>query len=315
MSQNVLLVGAGALGSRHLQSLAASAEFNTVTVLEPNPAARQTAEVRWTEVGDSANKVLTFTDFDNIAGPFDAAVIATPSIGRLDVLDRVLALGCRRVLCEKVLFQTERDLGAAVRLVQSRGADVRVNHVYRYADALIALKDIPVDGAMRLTVRIGGDGMGCNLIHYLDLLEYLSGEALVALDVALDPVHASKRGPAFVEFCGSASAVTRNGSKLDLAYIPGTVSSPVISVERDYGTVILDEGTGAVKTTLAGFPVISFVAPRVSALTARILADQKAGQCHLPTLQQSAEANRLMLTRFNEHIHGRHDLDLVCPIT
>ena len=314
MSQTILLVGAGALGSRHLQSLAALAECDAVTVIEPNLAARRTAEGRWAEMADSANKVLNFSALDEIAGPFDAAVIATPSPGRLDVLDKVLALGCRRVLCEKVLFQTERDLDAAVRLVQVRGADVRVNHVYRYVESFIALKDRPIR-TMRLTVRIGGDGMGCNLVHYLDLLEYLSGAAVATLDVALDPVHASKRGPAFVEFCGRAHAVTRNGAELDLAYIPGTVTAPVITVERDDGTVTLDEGTGSMKTTLPGFPLLSFVEPRVSALTGRILSDQKAGQCRLPTLQQSVEANRLMLTRFNEHIHGRHDFDLVCPIT
>lgn len=315
MSQNILLVGAGALGSRHLQSLAGAADISAVTVVEPNFAARETAIERWNQISGSAGKSLQFADLDSLSTAFDAAVIATPSPGRLAVLDKVLALGVKRVLCEKVLFQTERDLDAAVPLTTQTRADVRVNHVYRYADAFMALHDLQLGTALRLTVRIGGDGMGCNLIHYLDLLEYLSGAPLSGLDVAIDPPHASKRGPAYLEFCGQATAKTANGGTLELSYVEGPVAAPTITVQSAYGQIEIDEGSGAINGKLPGFVVDAFDAPRVSALTARILEDQRTGNCRLPTLFQSAPANRLMLTRFNQQIHGRHEPDLACPIT
>jgi predicted dehydrogenase len=315
MSQNILLVGAGALGSRHLQSLAGSADVAAVTVVEPHAAARETATGRWNEIAGSAGKILRFAELHSLSTEFDAAVVATPSFGRLAVLDTILKTGVTRILCEKVLFQTERDLDAAVSLAAQRGADVRVNHVYRYANAFMTLHDLQISYPLRLTVKIGGDGMGCNLIHYLDLLEYLSGATLVALDVSIDPPHAAKRGPAYLEFCGRATAVTSNGAKLDLSYVEGAANAPLITVESATGRIEIDEGSGTLTGELTGFAVQAFNTPRVSALTGRILEDQRTGHCRLPTLAQSAPANRLMLARFNQQIHGRHAPDLACPIT
>lgn len=315
MNRNVLLVGAGALGSRHLQSLAGSTRVQSVTVVEPNPKARETATMRWAEIATGSDKTLIFAELDDLTSAFDAAIIATPSPGRLRILEAVVALGCERILCEKVLFQTERDLDSALEVVKRHGTDVRVNHVYRYAEAFVELRGRSQPAATRVTVRIGGDGMGCNLIHYLDLLEYLSLSRLAELEVGINTVHTSKRGPAFVEFCGRATAVTNCGARLDLAYVEGQASAPVITVENADGRVVIDEGTGSVQSTLHDFSVTSFSAPRVSVLTSVVIEDLWDQTCLLPTLMETSTANRLMLAHFNHQIHGRHDRDLICPIT
>lgn len=313
---NILLVGAGALGSRHLQSLADAPAISAVTVVEPNDAAREVALQRWQDVAGHAGKQLSFVHVDALRGAFDAAVIATPSPGRLEVLERVLDLGIPNIVCEKVLFQTVADLDRAVAVIAEGNADVRVNHIYRYAQPLSVLAERTRGKAFSLDVSVGGDGMGCNLIHYLDLLEYLAGDTVSTLRAQIEqPPHPSKRGPSYLEFEGVAHASTGSGAKATVTYNTGPASAPIIGVTLGDSDLQIDEASGLFRSTFRDIGDGAFAAPRVSALTWKILADQRAGICHLPTVADTAHVNRLMLAQFNQQLHGRHDDALVCPIT
>ncbi|MCW3151051.1 Gfo/Idh/MocA family oxidoreductase [Achromobacter spanius] len=319
MNESVLLIGAGNLGSRHLQSLADAPWINRVVVVEPSQVAADVARTRWQDVPNSHGKSLAFITLDNALrhGPFDSAVIATPAPGRLDVLGAVLGLGIKRILCEKVLFQSEAELDEALEMVIEAGADVRVNHIYRYLDALVQLSKVTVGQTLSMSVDIDGDGMGCNLIHYVDLFAYLSGADVTALSAEIDlPVHESKRGGKFVEFTGNAVATDENGGQLRVTYHDKSpASAPRICVEGAFGRAIFDEATGSVVCDITALRDLSFSVPRVSALTASILMAQLDGRCLLPTLAQSAQMNRLMLRTFNQQLAGRHERDLACPIT
>lgn len=319
MNESILLIGAGNLGSRHLQSLAAAPWIGRVTVVEPNTAAADVARTRWLDVPGHEGKTLDFRSLDELAqhGPFDAAVIATPSLGRLQILRAVLALGVKRILCEKVLFQSVAELDAAELEAGKAGADVRVNHIYRYAEALRALHEISSAKKIDMSVAIDGDGMACNLIHYIDLFAYLGGGEIAALNVAIDkPVHPSKRGGSYVEFTGHATAQDQLGSTLRVTYRQAdTAKPPIIQVSGGFGQLSLDESTGEIAGSIPALTSRRFDAPRVSALTAVILEDQREGRCLLPTLSESARMNRPLLEAFNTALTGKHDLQQACPIT
>lgn len=319
MNESILLIGAGNLGSRHLQSLADAPWIGRVVVVEPSQAAAEVARTRWHDVPNCQGKELIFAALDDVAqhGPFHAAVIATPAPGRLQVLRAVLGLGIKRVLCEKVLFQSEAELDDALTLAAEAGADIRVNHIYRYLDALCKLRALTVGQKVSMSVDIDGDGMGCNLIHYVDLFAYLSGSDVSELTAEIDkPVHESKRGGNFVEFTGKAVAADALGGQLRVAYHDkAPAAAPRICVEGEFGRVVFDEAAGTVASDLAPLQGLVFNVPRVSALTAPILAAQREGHCLLPTLEQSAAMNRLMLKTFNVQLTGRHARELACPIT
>jgi predicted dehydrogenase len=316
VKQNLLLIGAGALGSRHLQSLAAGEDVASVTVVEPRQSGRDKAKACWAEIEGHPDKVLTFQTIDTLSSSYDGCIISTPSVGRLKVLERVIGLGVGTILCEKVLFQTVADLRTAAQLVDRANADVRVNHIYRYSDAMIELRERLAGSAVAIEVVVGGDGMGCNLIHYVDLLEYLACEPVVSMNVSIDrPLRPSKRGADFVEFCGEARGATVSGSSLHAVFREGPSPGPQIKISSATSTTVIDEQQGSIETDIPQFIATSFGAPRVSSLSFRILNDQRLRRCLLPTLGQSLAANRLMLTCFNRELCGEHHDELICPIT
>ncbi len=315
--QHALLVGAGALGSRHLQSLAADAHIKHVDVIEPNEDAHCVALARWGEIAGSASKTLRFCKLGELKRTPDAAIIATPSKGRLAILEDVLGTGTKYVLCEKVLFQTEAELRAAVTIVAQAGADVRVNHVYRYAPPFDELGGRLIKHQINLDIMVGGPGMGSNLIHFLDLFGFLSRAEIAALSVELDrPLLASKRGPAYAEFTGSATARTTRGDRLSVRYGRDSVpSSPRMTIAIGAARIVIDEGAGTVLANDGELRTNRFTSPRVSSLTARILRKMVEGTCPLPRIHDSESANLMMLKELNVAIHGKHSPATVCPIT
>ena len=319
MTERILLIGAGALGSRHLQSLASAPWIGHVTVVEPSAEAAAVANTRWQDVPGHETKQLVFSTLDELAsqGAFDAAVIATPSAGRLALLQRVLDLGVKRILCEKVLFQSVAELDRALELATAAGADVRVNHIYRYVDAFKAVRAISQDQRIDMTVDIDGDGMACNLIHYVDLFAYLAGGDIEGLEARVDqPVHASKRGNKYVEFTGTATARNTLGSTLRVTYHDREPArAPRIVIRGPFGEIVADEALGTVQAADAALAALAFEVPRVSGLTAPILVDQREGRCLLPSLAQSTPMNRQLLETFNRQLTGTHAADQLCPIT
>ena len=131
---NILVVGAGQIGSRHMQALANTQDVAAVTAVDPGAAARDTALARWNDVPGDAGKTLklaaSLADIGRTE-TFDLAIIATSAPGRLEILKGIVALGVRRVLSEKLLFQSVAQLNAAVALCADKGVSLYPNYVYR----------------------------------------------------------------------------------------------------------------------------------------------------------------------------------------
>lgn len=226
----IAIVGAGQLGSRHLQSLALLDRDVPVQVVDPNPASLETARARLAEVPEAAKltRVEYLTRLDALAPEIDLAVVATLA----DVRERVVTdlLRARRVrllILEKVLFQDPVAYGRVGALLSEKGAKAWVNCPRRLWPHVRALRD-RVRGARSLEVSVRGTnwGLASNAVHFLDLTAFLAGRADFRISTdGLDAAVLPAKRPGFAELTGTLTAAlpglggltldARAGEKLD----------------------------------------------------------------------------------------------------
>jgi predicted dehydrogenase len=205
---NVLLVGAGRMGRRHLRGLRAAG--CAVTVVDPSPVAREAAGADAAAAFESLADALA-------ADAYDAAVLAETAAGRLERVAALAGAGMRSLLVEKPLEQSRARAHALAAAATEAGADARVNHVFRTIGRFQELRALT--GPFQLSVVGGAYGLACNGIHWLDLALYLSGDRGGRLLYGeLDDVRiASGRGPLFGDFGGRALFGFDDGTRLFLS--------------------------------------------------------------------------------------------------
>ena len=94
--KHVLLVGAGQLGSRHLQAMASCKTNIDVSVVDPSMDALRTAQERLQEVklSSSIGKISFLQRISDVESDIDCCIIATNAQQRLTVLKELLEHHC-----------------------------------------------------------------------------------------------------------------------------------------------------------------------------------------------------------------------------
>jgi hypothetical protein len=209
----VAIIGAGEIGSRHLQALALLDEPTRIIVVDPSPEGLQRAAARFAETG-SDHQVDYLADLAKVSEPIDVAIVATTSATRRAALEALVArTGVRFVVFEKVLFQQPADYDAVGTLLERHGIRAWVNCArrmwptyrrFRERHGVLARAALWVHGAQW--------GLGCNGIHFVDLLAFLTGNDALRFDASLlEPEAAPAKRSGYLEFFGTLSGRTSTG--------------------------------------------------------------------------------------------------------
>lgn len=230
---NAVIIGAGQLGSRHLQGLVKSKNDLSIYVVDPNTEALKTAELRSKEI--SHNQKITFhSEISELPRTIDFAVIATNSNVRLQVLqDLVDHASVKTLILEKVLFQFEDAYNQALEIIETHGIQCYVNHPRR--DQLIYQKikrDLELYNHFKFEIDVFGVnwGLGCNGLHVSDLIEYLFSDEVSSYCVAeLDQSLLSSKRRGFNEFTGTIKGNTLQGHsfRITSCYSPENSVRPI----------------------------------------------------------------------------------------
>lgn len=324
--KNIAIIGAGQLGSRHLQALAGLDGGASIQVVDPSPKSLQVAQERYLQVdnGPQGPTVQFLTDIGGLSPQIDFCVVATGADVRYRVLESLLA--SRQVtylLLEKVLFQSVAELEAAGDLLRKSGASAWVNCPRRLYPFYASLKEktAPV-GDVRYAVTGGEWGMACNAIHFLDHLAWLVEDELVSLDFSgLErTIHQSKR-PGFIEVFGTLRGRFSRGAEIELTATRGATPAPRLTVVSSGQRLDVDETSREAfvrrETENWREEKVTFDLPFQSALTHLVVQDLSAhGSCGLTPFDESARLHRVFLeglTAFLEEVSG-HGYPR-CPIT
>ena len=178
--KTLALVGAGNIGSRHLQSLANLGQEWNIVVVEPDPKSMATAQLRYEEVVEKGSPTPDYCNsLEGLPATLDICILATLASRRLDLVQKILAHSkCRYMILEKVAFQSPADFVAAEELFAEHGVDVWVNCPRRLWPVFKELKK-SLAGSERIECHFSRShfAMTCNAVHLIDVFQFLTGFA------------------------------------------------------------------------------------------------------------------------------------------
>lgn len=216
---NILLVGAGNLGRRHLQSLKLCQNKLRIFVVEPYDEALALAKSAYSIAESSTLEHIIefYRDIDDISDEIDIAIVATPANGRLGLLKKILQLGVKDLVLEKIAFNSVADIDEAGSLVDHYQVRAWINCPRRLNPYYQKLRrTLSSDPITKFEVEGQNFGLACNAIHFLDLCAFLSRTSSYQLDLAgIQKVVPSKRDQ-YIEFFGDASGIFENGAKFKI---------------------------------------------------------------------------------------------------
>ena len=221
----VVIVGAGQLGSRHLQALALTKLPLTVEVMDVSAESLTVAEARWHEMPTNplVSGVKFVRSIDELTPEIDVAIVATGSMGRLAVTKQLLETKrVKYMILEKFLFPRLSDFDEAQRLIDAAGVKVFVNCGRRRRKFYNRMREL-FRGEKKFFMSVSGAnwGLGCNAIHMLDLYSFLSDQKIFSSDIEyLDADHIDSKRKGYIEFTGSLRVKSPKGTLLLTSYAP-----------------------------------------------------------------------------------------------
>lgn len=288
----VVVVGAGNLGSRHLQGLARVQSPLTIFAVDPAEPSRQLAQVRFDEIpGRERHTLHLLEQIEQLPGRVDLAIVSTSAHVRYEMVERLAAAShVRYWLLEKILFQREKHCQSVQSLLRN-ATGAWVNCTQRLWPFFLALKDEARAGA-RIQLEMFGSnwGLASNAIHNLDIAEFLWGRDYSTAIEAEGGLISSKRS-GFKEFNGRIETRAAQGGIRQFSL--GDGQHPfTISCQTESAALVWDVTHSLIterRASAAWQPMVSpMAAPFQSSLTATVTDGiLRDGKCSLPTLAES----------------------------
>ena len=206
---NIAVIGAGQIGSRHLQALSSIDREARLQIVDPSSQSLATAKERFETVNHKNNRSIIsgvdhFNDIQKLSRKIDVAIIATTARPRREVIKQLLMHSVvKNVILEKVVFQIDKDFDEANKLFEEHQVRVWVNCPFRTWPGYQALRE-KTGTNLEIQVHGGQWGLACNAIHYLDIFNFLTGTfPTQVFTERLDGGYIPSKRPGFVELSGT----------------------------------------------------------------------------------------------------------------
>lgn len=323
MKYTIAVIGAGQLGSRHLQGLAVVDKNLEIFLVDPSDTSLSVSLERHGQVDvEGAQKVHLLNSIESLPEHLDLTIIACTADVRYEALAELLKHSkVDKIILEKVLFQDLEHYKNVLSLGNISENNVWVNFAQRLWPFFIELKEKLADDPL-LEINITGSnwGLGCNSVHNVDLAAFLWKQKSVTtahIDKELIP---SKR-PRFVEFSGEIVTDVNGGGRVRQICYPDGNSPFVISVTHPLIKQHWDVTNGILYTSNEsndwGFEKSDLIPPYQSNLTTNVVEDILSDKdCGLPKLGEACVTHvdtiEAILTSTKS---SGNDFGKVCPIT
>lgn len=315
----VVIIGAGRMGLRHLQGTLSLDIVEEVLILDVNQEALIKAK---TLSGDDQRvKIDLVSNVFHSDTKYDICIIASTANERKPLCELAVSLGCKSLLIEKPLGQSFKEVENLSNYLNTLPLDTYVNLNMRMYDSFINLKNdintwVQFEGEKTITLNTGTLGIGCNGIHYLDLLFFLlnaDSANIIACEVD-DKLIPSGRGKDFFDFGGWAVIKFFNEETyIGKALISMSSGSSVFGswdIVGPHGKISIDEITQKRIDTLrkenSEMPINRYAAdylspveqqfstPILSELTANWIKELNNGHNILPNAKESLKIHKLL---------------------
>jgi len=300
---NIIIIGAGQIGSRHLQALKNVKFPLNITVIDPSQKSLAIAKRRYEEIPKGKhNHAIKYLQKIDTGQKIDLVIVATTSDVRAKAIKDVLKNNqVRYFILEKILFDKKSDYYVMEKTFSKLKIKAWVNLPRRVWPVYQEIKRELAGQPIFLKACMGQWDLACNAIHFLDLTAFLAEKTNFKLNVShLDKKLLLSRRKDFLEFRGTLYAGFDDGSSCEFtSYISGNAPFLIEIFNKDARYIIREsEGkywASNIKNNWQ-WEEISFRTPLVSETTTETVENILAnGNCSLTPYKESVKIHVSLL--------------------
>lgn len=192
---HIVVVGVGLIGPRHCEHIKKNPSTELFAIVDPLPQAEEVADRFSTDYYSSVRDMIQHLQLHKLPYP-DGAIVCTPNHTHIKVAAELASFGIH-LLVEKPLSSSAPELQALQRYTRHKGVKLLVGHHRRFNPFIVETKKslhrvgdvIAIQGTWalrkpasyfkaspwRTSTKTGGGALLINLVHDIDLLQYLFG--------------------------------------------------------------------------------------------------------------------------------------------
>ena len=301
-THSIVIIGAGQIGSRHLQALKKVRVPLEITVIDPSEQSLAIAKQRYAEMPAGKHPhVINYFQKIPCNQNIDLAIIATTSSMRANVIKKLLKKNrVRYFLLEKILFDKKSDYQAMEKVFSKSKIKAWVNFPTRIRPSFKKIKKELLDKNISFRVTGSQWGLVTNAIHHLDFVSYLVGSTNYTVNTNfLDKKPTSNKRKGFLELTGTLYANFKNGGQYECtSYAFGNAPHLIEVFNKDTRYIILDLNNAWVSNIKNGWKwkKVYFKTPLISETTTTVVENiLKNGNCPLTPYEESIKIHLPLL--------------------
>lgn len=321
---NIVIIGSGRLGSRHLQSLSSLKKECDIHVIDPsNESLKIAVDLFNSSSPLDCLKIKTYNKIQDLPSiKVDVAIIATNSIIRSMVIEDLTSHNqVVFLVLEKFLFPKFEDYQKVENIINSKKIKTWVNCPRRMYPIYNEIKE-KISGACTFNFSGSNWGIGCNGIHLLDLVAYLTNQTEFVIDNSLidKEVIKSKRD-GYIEFTGTLKGFTSDLKNTFTFNSYAEEGIPfTISFQNKHLHYIINEPLKKiiiVNTIDFSIEEKNIIIPFQTNLTIKVVEQLLVnGNCELTTYNESQQLHKLLLKEFLDIVNHNNEIKTdICPVT
>lgn len=243
---NIAIVGAGQLGSRHLQALKAIKQALRIQVVDPSESSLKVAKERYDSVSSEQDHKISYSTQFEPSNEIDIAIVATNSNVRRKALDSLFnASPIKNLVLEKLLFNNRKDYVEVGDKLAKTGAKAWVNCPMRVMPAYEEIRKNLANSPISYRVTGSKFGLVTNAIHYLDHAVHLCGCEDFELDTnGLDRNLIDSKRAGFLELNGTIAARFADGSRCDVTCYASGSAPVLVEIFNEKNRYLVKESEG-----------------------------------------------------------------------
>ena len=316
---NIVISGCGNIGSRLLQAVSNITDQNIgkldIYGTDPFQNSLDLSTERFHQENKGQHRLHTSTSTTDLPHQADLLIVSVDAANRLAALTSALE-HCtpKAIILEKVLFNKFDDFHKVQTILETLDVPCWVNCSRNVWPSYQTLKNTLRDKSVTAFTVSGSDwGLGCNAIHFIAALEYISGEAVTSLemDETTALIRDSKRA-GYKELTGTLRGKTTSDALVSISSLPSEGQAISVVIEAGADKYVISEG----KTiSLNDGPEETFSMLYTSQLTEPLVHIIKEGRSDLPNYVQSVRQHKLLFKALNDIFYGAGNSEIQCPVT
>jgi len=299
--QEVIIIGTGNLGKRHVEGVCKSSFIEKIHLVDPCESNREQAA---NLIRNSKIKIYHHENINGLPKKIDLAIIATNAKERLHLAKELFNKRViNHLILEKVVFNKSIEFNLFDKYIEKLSTKIYINFPRRYVDFYKNLKVIfKNEKNIKFSIYGGNWGLASNFVHFFDIFQYITNDLTTPEIRKFEVLPVSSKRSGYVEFSGEI--IFQYQDKLFTAESNFLDSkNHFIKIESDNINVFIDEvGQYAIIKNNGNENKINFTIPYQSDLS-KVFIDQifSLGGCNLP-LYKDASISHLIYLKELERI-------------